>query len=34
MSFVGEAQLNEDVAGKVKVLVLKRYADQGVVSCS
>ena len=31
MSFVGEAQLNADVAAKVRELVLKRYADRGGV---
>ena len=33
MSFVSEAQLNEEVAAKVKALVLMRYADQSGVSC-
>ena len=33
MSFVSDAQLNEEVAGKVKNLVLKWYGDQSRVSC-
>ena len=33
MSFVSEAQLNADVAAKVRELVLKRYGDRGGVSC-